>query len=142
MRVLVTGDREWGNYKVYGREASDKQVKKLRTLLQVIHKLYPDTILVEGDARGADKIAGAIWTELCGHDKQLEAWPADWTTHGRRAGPIRNQFMLDESNRRAVIDGHFLLAAIVCHPDLERSKGTRDMVYRLDRAGIDKLRLR
>lgn len=130
MRVLVTGDREWTN------EAS------IRRPLTILYALFPDTILVEGDCRGADKIAGRIWLELTGNPAQLEAWPADWTKYHKAAGVIRNQFMLDESRRRAKKDGHHLQYALAFHPNLVHSKGTHDMVSRLTKADIPVLNIK
>ena len=53
--------------------------------------------------------------------------PADWGRHGRAAGPIRNQEMLD-------VGGHDLVVAV--NRDWAKSKGTNDMVKRCERAGI------
>jgi hypothetical protein len=55
----------------------------------------------------------------------VAVFPADWETHGRAAGPIRNQAMLDEGKPYLVIafwDG--------------KSKGTLDMISRATRAGV------
>ena len=49
--------------------------------------------------------------------------PADWTKHGKAAGPIRNQKMLDECPD-----------LVVAFPG---GKGTADMVRRAMKAGID-----
>jgi hypothetical protein len=130
MRVLVTGDRDWTN------EAS------IRRVLTVLHAMFPDTILVEGDARGADKMAGRIWMELTGGNlDQLEVYPADWTRYGKAAGRIRNNWQLKESLRKGLEDGHPLKYGIAFHPNLRRSKGTRDMVKLLDDAGIPVLKI-
>jgi hypothetical protein len=55
-----------------------------------------------------------------------ESYPADWATHKRAAGPIRNQQMLDTG-----ID-----LCIGFHPDITKSKGTKDMLTRASKAGI------
>jgi len=39
---------------------------------------------------------GIEWAEANGIE--VARFPADWDTHGRAAGPIRNQQMLDEAN--------------------------------------------
>ena len=49
--------------------------------------------LCHGAARGADFYAGA-WAQERG--VTCTAFPADWAKHGKAAGPIRNQKMLDE----------------------------------------------
>ena len=48
----------------------------------------------------------------------VRSYPADWTTYGKAAGPIRNKVMLDQG----------LDIVIAFHPDIEQSKGTRHMV--------------
>ena len=45
------------------------------------------TEVVSGHAAGADTL-GERWATV--HGKQLKLFPADWDTHGRKAGPIRN----------------------------------------------------
>lgn len=55
--------------------------------------------------------------------------PAQWKTHGKRAGPIRNQEMLDYHPE---ID---LCVALVDKP-LAQSRGTADMVRRAIRSQI------
>jgi hypothetical protein len=49
--------------------------------------------VLHGDARGADRMAAASAIQL-GYD--VVAFPADWETHGKRAGILRNLQMLDE----------------------------------------------
>ena len=128
MRVLITGDRNWTEYAPVFR------------VLDILHELHPDAIIVEGGAPGADTIAGEIWTKLssvyC-----LEVHKADWGKHGRSAGPIRNRFMVKESQRRAELDGHRLEYAVAFHHDLLHSRGTRDMVSVLESAGIPVLKV-
>lgn len=81
-RLLVTGSRDW----------SDRTVIR-DALRQAWRDLQPGPIvLVHGAARGADSIAAEIWT---GGKLPDEPHPADWDTHGKKAGPIRNQEMVD-----------------------------------------------
>jgi hypothetical protein len=49
-------------------------------------------VLIHGAAPGADRLAAEIWQPQGG---TIEAYPADWKAHGKGAGPIRNQRMLD-----------------------------------------------
>lgn len=128
MRVLITGDREW------------KDASKVRRVLLALQAVTRDVIIVHGGARGADSIAGIIAEELFGPSR-VECYPAEWTKYGKSAGPRRNQQMLTESIRKAEIDGHRLEHAVAFHSDLEHSKGTKDMVSRLDRAGIPVLKI-
>ena len=83
------------------------------------HHGTPDR-LIHGDARGADRI-GRDWARDRG--VPIGTYPADWTRHGRAAGPIRNQQMLDEGHPSLVIA-------------LPGGRGTADMIARSQAAGI------
>lgn len=120
-RVLICGDRNWTDYEFFVR-AMQKWIGK--------HG-YIETI-IEGCARGADSMAGHRWAvneNNAGFPANIyvEHYPALWDKHGKAAGPIRNQQMLDEGRPDAVIAFHTNLAA---------SRGTADMVRRAKRAGI------
>ena len=111
MRILVTGGRAYdGVAHIYG----------------VLDVLAPSCV-IHGCAgarwprlRGADTIAGTWARE---NDVPVFEIPADWDLLGRRAGPIRNQRLLDEGK-----------------PDLciafDGGAGTRDMVRRAEAAGV------
>lgn len=74
--------------------------------------------IVSGMARGADAL-GAEFARL--HNVKLYEFPALWNTHGKSAGFIRNQLMLDFSDGLlAFWDG--------------KSVGTADMLYRTRKA--------
>lgn len=83
----------------------------------------PGLRLVHGGAQGADSLAGE-WAAARG--VPVTVFPADWRKHGRAAGPIRNQAMLD-----AGCDGWaaFPVAG-------EPNKGTSDFVSRATRSGV------
>lgn len=70
--------------------------------------------VVQGGANGADLMA-RIWADQ--HALESATIAADWQTHGRAAGPIRNQAMLDSYSPDLV----------VAFPG---GKGTADMVRR------------
>lgn len=128
MIVLVCGDRNWS------------RLAYLVNRLDVIHADTPITRVVEGDARGADRMAG-IWAGKRGIDTLVV--PALWEQHDsygaicrcwnkqtrrcRGAGPIRNQHMLDIGKPDLVV---------AFHPDIEQSRGTGDMVRRARAAGL------
>jgi NADPH:quinone reductase-like Zn-dependent oxidoreductase len=91
-------------------------------VFEVLTKLHDETpirVLIHGGASGVDTHAGH-WAEDWVH---TTVYHADWATHGRAAGPIRNQKMLDEQ-----------------HPDLvvafPGGRGTADMMTRARRAGV------
>src|SRR5690606_11824331 len=61
-------------------------------VLEEYHQTPPPT-LVHGGAPGADSEAAYVAAYLL--EWPVEAHPADWQRHGRAAGPIRNQQMVD-----------------------------------------------
>jgi hypothetical protein len=73
-----------------GRDRRLSPEDKVR-LVALIAELKPDQI-VEGNARGIDRDAGVLAAELC---IPCIAFNADWRTHGKRAGPIRNRRMAE-----------------------------------------------
>jgi YspA, cpYpsA-related SLOG family len=108
VRVLVCGDREWTD-----RPLMESVIRALR------EKHGSELVIIEGDCRGADKMAGSIAADL---DLEVLKFPAEWSKYGGAAGPIRNQQMIDEGRPKL---------GIAFHNDLAHSKGTKDMVKRL-----------
>lgn len=108
-RVLVCGSRDWRN-----RES-------IRAELQ---KLPSHTVIIHGGCRGADRLAGEIADEL---GLKVLPFPADWDQYGLAAGPIRNQQMLDDGKPHRVL---------AFHPDIQRSRGTKDLAKRARRVGV------
>jgi hypothetical protein len=89
MKVLVCG----------GRDFDDGA--RLREVMNSLHEnLGPITVLVHGAAAGADSMAGT-WATI--RHIEVRAYPADWKKHGRSAGPIRNQQMLDAEKPELVV---------------------------------------
>lgn len=93
-------------------------------------KVHPIEMVIEGEAPGADTLARE-WAEANGI--QVEPYPADWTRYGRDAGPIRNKQMLEQGRPTYAV-------AFYDRPRAE-SRGTADMVRRLERAGIEVLEI-
>lgn len=88
MRVLVCG----------GRDYSDAD--KMRRILDDMHAVTPFSTLIYGMARGADDLA-KMWATARGIERL--GFPADWESHGRSAGPIRNKKMLVKGKPDLVI---------------------------------------
>ena len=107
-RILVCGGRAY------------KDSVRVDTVLNAVAKKYEVTAIIQGEAAGADTLAAA-W----GRRRRILAvgFKADWATHGRAAGPIRNQQMLDEGRPDAV----------VAFPG---GSGTANMIRRARAAGL------
>ena len=112
-RLLVCG----------GRDFEDQQFTDWA--LDAIHARRPISLLIEGGARGGDRCA-RMWAQK--RDIPVKTFEADWKRYRHRAGPIRNQQMLDE--------GHPELVAA-----LPGGKGTTDMVLKARAAGVRTLTL-
>lgn len=88
-------------------------------------------LLIHGDARGIDRMSEGA-TE--GLDRRVERFPADWDTHGKSAGPIRNAQMLNRVME--LQDEGYTVSVFAFHNDITSSKGTLDMATRARKAGI------
>lgn len=110
LRVLVCGDRNWID---------------IPTIRSELSRLPSDTVIIHGDARGADRLGGYVAGQL---GMPVVPFPADWNQYGKAAGPIRNVRMLTEGKPDLVL---------AFHPDLRASKGTAHMVRIAKEAGIE-----
>jgi pimeloyl-ACP methyl ester carboxylesterase len=82
-RLLVTGSRTWPSTLMLGEGLKLAWFRLGR----------PDpVVLVHGGAGGADTMADAVARRR--PEFQVEVHPADWKTHGNRAGFIRNEHMV------------------------------------------------
>lgn len=108
-RVLVCGGRDWCDI-----------LAMMTTMDDLGTKHGPFKLLIHGGAKGADDEAQ---TWAMHRDLPYMVFRADWDFHGRSAGPIRNQRMIDEGKPDLV----------VAFPG---GKGTADMISRAEKAGI------
>lgn len=115
LRVLVTGDRNWTD-----GDFVQHTLEQIPTNFGVPPE---DVTLICGRARGLDTIAEYRATLL---GWKIEPYPANWNEYGRAAGPIRNQQMLNSG-----VD-----VCLAFHNSIDESKGTKDMIRRVERAGI------
>lgn len=105
-KVLVCG----------GRDYKDRD-KIYHVLDAQLAKIGDKMLLINGGAPGADTIARE-WAV----DRKVDHLTlyAKWDRFGRAAGPIRNRRMAKKGPR----------LVLAFHEDLNRSKGTKDMVRR------------
>lgn len=90
MRLLACGGRDYHNR------------DRVFATLDRIHEKKTITAIIEGAATGADALA-AEWAMARGI--QLCECPAGWKIHGKKAGPVRNEFMADLAPDGAVAFG-------------------------------------
>jgi hypothetical protein len=106
IRVLVCGSRHFNDV----------------PFIEGVLDAFSISCIIEGEARGVDKIAGAY-----GKRRGLDvcAFPARWDLHGKAAGPIRNTQMLKEG-----------LPDLVIAFRGPNSRGTQNMIDQAEKAGI------
>ncbi len=112
MRVLVCGGRDY-----------DDEPAVVRALVAA-----RATFVIDGGAPGADTLAWK-WAKRHLAPDCRRTFDAEWHKHGKGAGPMRNQQMLDEGRPDLVIA-------------FPGGRGTADMVRRAERAGVPVQRAR
>jgi len=114
MRLLVCGGRDYTNKKL------------IETILNSLDgdPCCPN-LLIHGAAQGADSLAAGVAFDI---GWNVKAFPADWTKHGKSAGPIRNAQMLKEGTPDLVIA-------------FPGGYGTKNMMEQATKAGIPVLRV-
>jgi len=136
MRILVCGGRNYARILPLSAPEAErkKAILEYHNVQQELNKiaeefseefnpddnwLPTDIIIVNGNAAGVDH-ASTDWA-VCSY-APVEIYPADWGTHGKAAGPIRNQQMLDTG-----------IDLVVAFPG---GNGTADMIRRAIKAGV------
>lgn len=120
-RILVCGGRDYGHVKrttgLPENEPPEVQtrIEQYQFIHATLHRIVErfsanynpndiwlptDITIIHGAARGADRAASDFATVHFCHE---EAYQADWKTHGKSAGFIRNQQMLDEGKPDLVV---------------------------------------
>lgn len=108
MRILVCG----------GRDYSDEL--RVTIELNLLAEIHKKLIIIQGGARGADRLAHQ-WALRNGYTSITVK--AEWDKYRKRAGPLRNQKMLDQYN----------INKVIAFPG---GRGTADMVSRAQAACI------
>lgn len=106
-----------------GRDYSDR-ARVYQILDAAILRLGLATVL-QGGATGADALAKEWARE---RNVPIREFLADWTREGLKAGPLRNQRMLDQGRPEVVIA-------------FPGGAGTADMVRRATQAGVRVVRI-
>lgn len=81
MILAVVGSRTFYDYKL------------LDETLTRFHQVNPITEIVSGGARGADSLAERWANE---NNIPVKVYPAEWEKYGRRAGIIRNRYIISD----------------------------------------------
>ena len=100
MKIIIAGSRNFTDYNY------------LKQKLDMVLKLYPTFVLISGGAQGADKLGERYAAE---NGLKVEQYLADWNTHGKSAGYIRNVEMSKNAD------------ALITFWD-SSSKGTKHMI--------------
>lgn len=106
MRVLVCGSRDFND----------------KDLMEDVLKRFNISCIIEGEARGADRLA-RDYAERQGIP--VLSFPAQWDLHGKAAGPIRNTEMLRVGKPEMVVAFRG-----------PNSRGTQNMINQSRKAGI------
>ena len=108
-RVIVAGSRKWVNHEI------------VEAYLKVYLEQFAEVTIITGMAMGPDRFA---YEYALKNDVPYEEYPADWDTHGKSAGYIRNSSMgLVGTHLIAFWDGV--------------SKGTKNMIDIATKRGMD-----
>lgn len=78
-RVVIAGCRNYENY-----EEAKLYIDKCISSIKEQNKI----IILSGGARGADKLGERYAIE---NGFEIECYPAEWKSYGKKAGPIRNK---------------------------------------------------
>jgi hypothetical protein len=112
-RVLVCGGRSY--------EDRSRVFHVLDKALRAATLAERPFVLIHGGAKGADTLSG-LWA-ASRQVNDVRVYKADWETHGRGAGPIRNKLMLTDGKPHVIIA-------------FEGGNGTADMIRQGKKAGI------
>jgi len=87
MKILVCGSRSFDDWRLFLLKTEPYYFNSE----DYTEDGLEDFTVISGGAIGADFLA-RVWAKYCGYP--YVEYPADWKTHGKKAGIIRNQEML------------------------------------------------
>lgn len=101
--------------------AGSRTITDFETVAEAIKaSAFPIVEVVSGAARGVDTL-GEEWAEV--HKIPIKRFPANWNTHGKKAGPLRNIEMAEYADALiAIWDGE--------------SRGTKHMIDEATKHGL------
>jgi hypothetical protein len=104
--VIIAGGRDYNVYE---------------TVVEAVQESgFAIDVVVSGGAKGVDALGEQYASEM---NLPLNVFMADWQTHGRAAGPIRNRKMAENADALiAIWDG--------------KSKGTKNMIETATKKGL------
>jgi hypothetical protein len=92
MKLAIVGSRSFAN-------SNDSEIALAKSIINDYCEIwYPDTI-VSGGAEGSDTMGKQFAFE---HGIDYIEHPAEWNKHGKRAGMIRNQLIVDDCDQALV----------------------------------------
>lgn len=101
-----------------------------RMILFELKNLPEDSIVVHGGCKGVDLFTDELARGLGITTKVFAVTREDWNVKGLSAGPQRNEKMLQDD------EGPPLSYVMAFHPEIEMSKGTKDMMLRAWKSGV------
>jgi hypothetical protein len=88
MRVIIAGSRTLTDYGLLEEKMN-----------KILANTKDEITIISGNAKGADQL-GERYAKARGH--KLVKMPADWETHGKRAGYVRNEKMAQECTHAVI----------------------------------------
>lgn len=106
MKVIIAGGRDIHDYELVVDAVQESQ--------------FDIDTVISGGANGVDALGEKYSEEM---NLNLKIFNADWATHGRAAGPIRNRKMAENADALiAIWDG--------------KSRGTKNMIETAQKKGL------
>lgn len=127
MRILVCGGRSYGSRQTedFGEVVVQEEVNTLNAVLNDLLKTHKDVTIIQGEAKGADRLA-KLWAIK--NKVPYLSFPANWSQYGKSAGYKRNVQMLEEGKPDLVVA-------------FSGGKGTAMMCDIATRAGVEVIKV-